>query len=90
MPGSSGRLCPYIEHEPLTDVGWQAWDVILRCSGQLRLAPQVGIVIGIDLAAALSLGAALGYDTGALAELLPAAEAGLVTALNARMSEDCP
>ncbi|MFZ1415339.1 MAG: hypothetical protein WAS73_12285 [Defluviicoccus sp.] len=90
MPGSSGRLCPYIEHEPITDAGWQAWDVITRCSGQLRLAPQAGIVIGIDMSAALVLGAALGHDVHALAELLPAAEAGLVTALNARMSEDCP
>ncbi|MFZ1415829.1 MAG: hypothetical protein WAS73_14815 [Defluviicoccus sp.] len=85
-----GERCPYHAHEPLTDAGWHAWDVILRCSGQLRLAPQAGIVIGIDLTAALSLGAALGYDVHALAELLPAAEAGLVTALNARMSEDCP
>ncbi len=42
------------------------------------------------MTAALSLGAALGYDAGVLAELLPAAELGLVTALNARMSEDCP
>ncbi|MDG4603748.1 MAG: hypothetical protein P9C48_14450 [Defluviicoccus sp.] len=42
------------------------------------------------MTAALSLGAALGYDRTALAELLPEAEAGLVTALNARMSEDCP
>ena len=83
-----GERCPYCEHEPLTDAGWQAWDVILRCSGQLRLAPQAGIVIGLDLTAALSLGAALGYDTRALAELLPAAEAGLVAAINTRLSEE--
>ncbi|MDG4574489.1 MAG: hypothetical protein P9C36_02800 [Defluviicoccus sp.] len=89
-PGANGSRCPYVEHEPLTDVGWQAWDVILRCSGQLRLAPHASIIIGIDMTAALSLGAALGYDAGMLAELLPAAELGLVTALNARMSEDCP
>ena len=83
-----GERCPYHEHEPLTDAGWQAWDVILRCSGQLRLAPRAGIVIGLDLTAALSLGAALGYDTRALAELLPAAEAGLVAAINTRLSEE--
>ena len=64
--------------------------MILRCSGQLRLAPHGSIIIGIDMSAALALGAALGHDVHALAELLPAAEAGLVTALNARMSEDCP
>jgi hypothetical protein len=74
-----------LEREPLTDAGWQTWDVILRCTGQLRLVPNAAIVIGIDLAAALSIGAALGHDVYALAELLPAAEAGLVTALNARL-----
>ena len=47
-----------------------------------------GIVIGIDLAAALALGAALGHDVYAPAELLPAAEAGLVAALNTRLSEE--
>jgi len=83
-----GERCPYLEHEPLTDAGWQAWDVILRCSGQLRLAPHAGIVIGIDMAAALALGAALGHDVYALAELLPAAEAGLVAAINTRLSEE--
>ncbi|MDG4602578.1 MAG: hypothetical protein P9C55_07430 [Defluviicoccus sp.] len=64
--------------------------MILRCSGQLRLAPHAGIVIviGIDLAAALAIGAALGHDVYALAELLPAAEAGLVAALNTRLSEE--
>ncbi len=86
--GADGSRCPYIEHEPLTDAGWQAWDVILRCSGQLRLAPHAGIVIGIDLAAALAIGAALGHDVHALAELLPAAEAGLVAAINTRLSEE--
>jgi hypothetical protein len=62
--------------------------VITRCSGQLRLAPNAGIVIGIDLTAALAIGAALGHDVYALAELLPAAEAGLVAALNARLASD--
>ena len=61
--------------------------MILRCSGQLRLAPHAG-VIGIDLAAALAIGAALGHDVYALAELLPAAEAGLVAAINTRLSEE--
>ena len=81
-------MCPYIEHEPLTNAGWQAWDVVLRCSGQLRFAPNAAVVIGIDIAAALSLGAALGHDLHALAELLPAAEAGLVAALNRYLTSD--
>lgn len=35
-------------------------------------------VVGIDLPAALMMAEALGYDTTALAELLPAAEAGML------------
>jgi hypothetical protein len=61
---------------------------LLRCSGQLRLAPSAAVVIGIDLAAALAIGAALGHDVYALAELLPAAEAGLVAALHRRLTSD--
>jgi hypothetical protein len=80
-----GHRCPYVEHEPLTDAGWQAWNVITRCSGQLRVAANAAIVIGIDLGSALAIGAALGHDVYALAELLPAAEAGAVAALNARL-----
>jgi hypothetical protein len=79
-PGSEGELCPYIANEPLTDGGWQAWDVLLRCSGQLRLG--AGAVVGIELQAALVVGAAFGHDARALAELLPAGEAGMTKALN--------
>ena len=57
-----------------------AWDVLLACQGQMRLAPS-GHVIGIDINAALKIGAASGYDYAVLSELLPAAEAGLVEAL---------
>ena len=56
--------------------------MLTRCSGQLRLAPNGTCVLGLDLTAALSIGTALGYDRHALAELLPAGEAGLVSALN--------
>jgi hypothetical protein len=58
----------------------EAWDVLLACQAQLRLAPS-GHVIGIDLDAALKIGAARGSDLAVLSELLPAAEAGLVEAL---------
>jgi hypothetical protein len=54
--------------------------VLLACQGQLRLAPGCH-VIGIDLDAALKVGAARGCDIAVLAELLPAAEAGLVEGL---------
>jgi hypothetical protein len=56
------------------------WDVLLACQGQLRRAPS-GHVIGIDMDAALKIGAARGCDLAVLSELLPAAESGLVEAL---------
>jgi hypothetical protein len=59
----------------------QAWDVLLACQGQLRLAPS-GHVVGIDMDAALRIAAARGCDLAVLSELLPAAEAGLVEALS--------
>ena len=55
-------------------------DVLLACQGQLRLAPS-GQVMGIDMDAALRLGAARRYEVAVLSELLPAAEAGLLDAL---------
>ena len=57
----------------------EAWDVLLACQGQLRLAPS-GHVIGIDMDAALRIGAARGSDLAVLSELLPAAEAGEIEA----------
>jgi hypothetical protein len=59
----------------------EAWDVLLACQSQLRLAPS-GQVIGIDMSAALRTAAARGCDLKVLSELLPAAEAGLVEALS--------
>ena len=58
----------------------EAWEVLLACQGQLRLAPS-GHVVGIDVSTALSIGAARRCDIAVLSELLPAAEAGLVEAL---------
>jgi hypothetical protein len=58
----------------------EAWNVLLACQGQLRLAPS-GHVIGIDMSAALKIGAVRGCDLAILAELLPTAEAGLVEAV---------
>jgi hypothetical protein len=65
----------------------EAWDVLLACQGQLRLAPS-GHIIGIDMHAALQIGAARGSDLAALSELLPAAEAGLVEALRSTEVRD--
>jgi hypothetical protein len=55
--------------------------VLLACQGQLRLAPS-GHVVGIDMSAALRIGAARGCELAVLSELLPAAEAALVDALS--------
>jgi hypothetical protein len=59
----------------------EAWDVLVACQGQLRLAPS-GHVIGIDMDAALRMAKARGCDLAVLSELLPVAEAGLVEALS--------
>jgi hypothetical protein len=75
-----------VEHGPASDAGWQAWDVMLRCAGQIRAVP--GFVLGIDFGAALAIGTALGYDAIALAELLPAGEIGLTNAINEKLQRD--
>jgi hypothetical protein len=78
--GADGQRCPYREHTLISRQEHEAWDVLLACQGQLRLAPS-GHVIGIDMDAALRLAAARGCDPAVLSELLPAAEAGLLEAL---------
>jgi hypothetical protein len=60
----------------------EAWDVLLACQHQLRLAPS-GHVIGVDMNAALKIGAARGHDLAVLSELLAAAEAGLALVADA-------
>ena len=85
--GAEGALCPYSAQEPLTDAGWAAWDTLLRCSGQLRITAS-GVVVGLDLNAAMTVGLALGHCPYALAELLPAGEASLVRALNERVGRE--
>jgi hypothetical protein len=79
-PGANGQRCPYREHAMISHQEHEAWDVLLACQGQLRVAPS-GQVIGIDMNAALRLASARGHDLAVLSELLPAAEAGLVEAL---------
>jgi hypothetical protein len=65
----------------------EAWDVLLACKGQLRVAPS-GHVIGIDMDAALRLAAARGHDLAVLSELLPAAEEGLLEVLRSDSVRD--
>ena len=49
--------------------------------GQLRIAPS-GRVLGIDMTAALGIARARGFDESVVSELLQAAEAGLIEAMN--------
>ncbi len=49
--------------------------------GQLRIAPS-GRLLGIDMTAALGIARAWGSDEGVISELLQAAEAGLIEAMN--------
>jgi hypothetical protein len=68
----------------------EAWDVLLACQGQLRLAPS-GHIIGINMDAALRIGAARGSDLAVLSELLPAAQEGLVDVVRGdRVRDDGP
>jgi hypothetical protein len=62
------------QHEPESMEAWQAWDLALRCGGQLRLSQMVAI--GMDFSAALQIATALGHDVNATAEFLPAIETG--------------
>ena len=49
--------------------------------GQVRIAPS-GRVLGIDMTAALTIARARGFDEGVISELLQAAEAGIIEAMN--------
>ena len=80
--------CPDLMNRPVSLEGWQAWDVTLKTASQLRAIP--GAAIGLDLTACLMVGDALRYDALALAELMPAAEAGLIEGLNRRLADRAP
>jgi hypothetical protein len=86
---SCGSACPYRSHEPLTEAGWQAWDILLRVAGQIRVAPG-GVVIGIDMGTAMHMAEALGFDIAAVTDLLPDAEAGLLEGLARLRAENDP
>ena len=85
-PNAEGELCPYRAQEPRSFEGWQAWDLALRCGGQLRLSQMVAI--GMDFSAALQMAAALGHDANATAEFLPAIETGTTSAFNEKLSSE--
>lgn len=62
----------------MTEQGAQAWHVLT--SAPVQVGPS-GRVLGIDMAAALSLAAAWNYDLAAVAELLPFGSDGLAAGL---------
>jgi hypothetical protein len=81
-----GEICPYHQHEPQTLEGWQAWDLTLKTSSQLRMINTT--VIGVDFQAYLKMSETLGYGCVATAELLPACDAGVTAALNEKISDE--
>jgi hypothetical protein len=88
--GADGGLCLYRKHALINHQEHEAWDVLLACQGQLRMAPS-GHAVGIEMDAALELAAARRYDPAVLSELLAAAEVGLVEALcSDRVRDDGP
>ena len=64
----------------------QAWDVLTASLGQLRIVA-AGRVLGIDMTAALGIARARGFDESVISELLQAAEAGLLEAMNDKDSD---
>ena len=54
--------------------------------GQIRIVPS-GQVLGIDMTAALRIAQARGFDEAVVSELLQAAEAGLIEAMNDKDSD---
>lgn len=55
-------------------------------SGQLRVT-QNGLVVGLDMGAALQMGAALGLNAFVLAELLPGIEGAMVRKYNEQIAQ---
>ena len=66
-------------------MGWEVWDVLERCAGQMRIGPAGPVAL--DFMAVFEMSGALGHSRKALAEFLPAAEAGLIRGLMRRMTK---
>ena len=70
--------CPYHANAPETDDGKAAWEVLRRCSGQVRAV--MGGVYAIDFSAVLMLADAMGALNPILVETLPELEPIVVRA----------
>jgi hypothetical protein len=75
----TGKLCPYIESEPLTIEGFEAWHVVQK--NLFKFLPN-GKLSGFCLSTILSICSTVGYDSRAVLHLLEYAEAGLQEAIN--------
>lgn len=82
-----GKKCPTIENEPRTAEGWQVWRLVFRLMGQARRAGMDGQMSGLDFGAAFQVADALGVERRVVAELMPYAEDGIVTALAKRAAD---
>lgn len=79
--------CPYKQNQLVHEEEFQAWEILMASLGQIRVSPS-GRIIGLDMAAALSITAGRGYDVAAVSELLQEAEATLIPLLNEAASEE--
>lgn len=73
-------------HAPATLEGWQAWEVAGRALTVAALGRRSVTVL--DRALALRLAGTLGYDSRAVALLLPAIEDGLWAAASGQVDPD--
>lgn len=69
----------------MTAEGWEIWDLLERCGGQIRMG-STGPV-GLDFGAAFLMADALGFSRSATAEFLPAAEAGFMRGILKQMDK---
>lgn len=67
-----------MEFQPLTIEGWECWDLIQRCQGQIRFVDKH--FIGFDLTAVVTVAKSLGYNEDVMIRLLEHAEAGVAEA----------
>ncbi|MGT2515658.1 DUF7697 family protein [Sphingomonas panni] len=72
--------CPYRTEEAETEIADGVWEVLTACERQLRVAG-TGRPFALDYGAVMAVGTAMDADLGLLADVLPAAEAAIVSNL---------